>query len=258
MQTVRFSAVLLLGILLITLGGCGSELHDLRIQNDTQRTRISHLESELRAAELKNDQLNRGLSTAGEKGNIELESIKAEMAAQKEQLIQKDAKIAQLVEKLLHGGGQLPVELTSKLEELANQYDMITYDATQGVLKFKSDLLFDKSSDVVTSSAVGAVKSLCSILNTGEASKFDIIVAGHTDDIPILKPETREKHATNWHLSAHRGISVLKVMIDNGIDPKRLSVRGFGEYKPIEANQPNHKGNPKNRRVEIYIVARGM
>jgi chemotaxis protein MotB len=258
MQTARFSVVFFLCIFLITLGGCGSELQDLRIKNDTQRTRIASLESELRAAELKINQLNRSLSSVGEQGNIELESIKAELAAMKEQLADKDAKIAQLVEKLLHGGGQLPVELTSKLEELANQYDMITYDATRGVLKFKSDLLFDKASDVVSTSAVGAVKSLCSILNTSEAAKFDIIVAGHTDDIPILKPQTREKHPTNWHLSAHRGISVLKVMMDNNIKAERLSVRGFGEFKPVEPNKPDKKGNPKNRRVEIYIVAQGM
>jgi len=41
------------------------------------------------------------------------------------------------------------------------------------------------------------------------------------------------------------------------MDSKRLSVRAFGEYRPIEPNQPGKKGNPKNRRVEIYIVPEG-
>ncbi len=259
MQTIRLSAVFFLGTLLMAFSGCGPELHDLRIQNDTQRTRIAYLESELKAAQLKIEQLNRSLSTSGVEGNIELETLKAEVAALKEQLAQKDTKIAQLVEQLLRGGGQLPVELSSKLEELAKQYgDMITYDAARGVLKFKSDLLFDKASDEVSTTAIAAVKSLCSILNSPEASQYDIIIAGHTDDIPILKPQTREKHPTNWHLSAHRAISVLKIMTDNTLDPKRLSVRGFGEFRPIEANEPNNKGNPKNRRVEIYIVPQGM
>jgi len=125
-------------------------------------------------------------------------------------------------------------------------------------VKFKSDLLFEKGSDKVASDAVDAVKSLCGILNTEGAQKFDVIIAGHTDDIPVLKPETRAKHPTNWHLSAHRAISVLGVMTNNGVAPKRMSIRGFGEYRPVEENQPNKKGNPKNRRVEIYIVPEGM
>jgi flagellar motor protein MotB len=41
------------------------------------------------------------------------------------------------------------------------------------------------------------------------------------------------------------------------IDSKRLSARGFGEFRPIEPNKPDKKGNPKNRRVEIYIIAEG-
>jgi chemotaxis protein MotB len=84
-----------------------------------------------------------------------------------------------------------------------------------------------------------------------------VIIAGHTDDIPIQKPDTRAKHPTNWHLSSHRAISVLNVMASNGIEPKRMSVRGFSEYRPVAENKPNKGGNPQNRRVEIYIVAQG-
>jgi len=47
-------------------------------------------------------------------------------------------------------------------------------------------------------------------------------------------------------------------MAENKIDPKRMSARGFGEYRPIADNKPNKKGNPLNRRVEIYIVPEGM
>jgi len=79
----------------------------------------------------------------------------------------------------------------------------------------------------------------------------------HTDDIPIQKPDTRAKHPTNWHLSAHRAISVLEIMTGNKLDAERLSVRGFGEYRPIVPNAPSRKGNPQNRRVEIYIVPAG-
>jgi len=46
-------------------------------------------------------------------------------------------------------------------------------------------------------------------------------------------------------------------MESNGVKPTRMSVRGFGEYRPFEANEANKKGNPKNRRVEIYLVPAG-
>ena len=53
-------------------------------------------------------------------------------------------------------------------------------------------------------------------------------------------------------------ISVLNIMTNNKIVPERVSVRGFGEYHPIVPNKPNKKGNPQNRRVEIYIVPQGL
>jgi chemotaxis protein MotB len=46
-------------------------------------------------------------------------------------------------------------------------------------------------------------------------------------------------------------------METSGVNPKRISVRGFGEFRPIEANEANKKGNPKNRRVELYLIPAG-
>jgi chemotaxis protein MotB len=161
-------------------------------------------------------------------------------------------------ERLILGGAALPVELSTMLEDFAEKHDMVTFDSSRGVIRFKSDLLFEKGSDKVDSSAIPAVKSLCGILNSEEAKELDVIIAGHTDDIPIMKPETRVKHPTNWHLSAHRAIAVLNVMASNKIESKRMSVRGFGEHRPFVENKPNKGGNPQNRRVEIYIVAKGV
>jgi flagellar motor protein MotB len=47
-------------------------------------------------------------------------------------------------------------------------------------------------------------------------------------------------------------------MSRNNIAASRLSARGFGEYRPVVPNKPNKKGNAQNRRVEIYLVAKGM
>jgi chemotaxis protein MotB len=258
MRTARLFGLIAICMCVVTLSGCAGQLADLKIQNDLQQKRIGALTSALDSKSLELDMLKRQLESAGGLKDAELEVLQSEIAALKEDIELKKRLISSMQAQLLTTGAQLPVELTSQLEELASKYDMISYDSERGVLKFESDLTFELGSDDVKGSAVSAVESLCTILSSEEAKDFDIIVAGHTDDAPVARAETRAKHPTNWHLSAHRGISVIDLMIANRITPKRLSVRGFGEYRPVEPNKANKKGNAKNRRVEIFIVAKGM
>ncbi|MGB2866647.1 MAG: OmpA family protein [Sedimentisphaerales bacterium] len=258
MQTVKLSVIFSLCACVLLVNGCGSELQDLRIQNNTQQKLIDQLQAELAANTLRLEQMKKQLAAAQQTDSIEVESLQQQIAALEEDLAKKKELIASMQQRLLLGGAALPVELSTLLEDFAKQHDMVTYDASRGIVKFKSDLLFDKGSDNVAASATEAVTSLTAILNSEQGRKFDVIIAGHTDDIPIQKPETRAKHPTNWHLSSHRAIAVLNVMESNNVDSKRLSARGFGEYRPIADNKPGKKGNPQNRRVEIYIVAEGV
>jgi chemotaxis protein MotB len=259
MRTVKLSAILCLCVCVLLINGCNSEMQDLRIQNNTQQKLIDQLQAELEANTLRLEQMKKQLAAAQQTDSIEVESLRQQIAALEEDLAKKKELIASMQQRLLMGGAALPVELSTMLEDFAKQQpDMVTYDSSRGIVKFKSDLLFDKGSDTVAASATEAIKSLSAILNSEQGKKFDVIIAGHTDDIPIQKPETRAKHPTNWHLSAHRAIAVLKVMESNNVEPKRMSARGFGEYRPVTENQPNKGGNPQNRRVEIYIVAEGV
>ena len=258
MRTVKLSAILCLFVCVLLVNGCNSELQDLRIQNNTQQKLIDQLQAELAANTLRLEQMKKQLAAAQQTDSIEVESLQQQIAALEEDLAKKKELIASMQQRLLLGGAALPVELSTMLEDFAKQHDMVTYDSSRGIVKFKSDLLFDKGSDNVAASAIEAVKLLTAILNSEQGGKFDIIIAGHTDDIPIQKPETRAKHPTNWHLSSHRAIAVLKVMESNNVESKRLSARGFGEYRPIANNKPGKKGNAQNRRVEIYIVAEGV
>ncbi len=260
MRTAKVAALFVALVMAMFLTGCVSEQEqkDLKLQNATQQKRIAELESQLQTAKLQLDKLQRQLDAAEGRGGVEVSSLMQKIAALEEDLNAKKALIEAMQKQLVSGSVQLPVELSTMLEDFAkSKPDMVTFDPATGIVKFKSDLLFDAGSDNVAASAVEAVKSLCDILNSEQGRQFDIIIAGHTDDIKIAKPETREKHPTNWHLSAHRAISVLNIMNSNNVDQTRMSVRGFGEFRPVEANEPNQKGNPQNRRVEIYIVAKG-
>lgn len=258
MRTVKLSAILVVCAGVLMVNGCDSQLQDLRIQNQTQQRRIDELQAELGAANLQLDQLRKKLAAADQKDSVEVDTLKQQIAALEEDIAKKEELIASMQQKLLLGGAALPVELSTMLEDFAKkQPDLVTYDASRGIVKFKSDLLFEKGSDKVSASGAEAVKTLCTILNSEQGKPFDVIVAGHTDDIPILKAETRAKHPTNWHLSVHRAIAVLNIMENSNVASKRLSARGFGEFRPVAPNKPNKGGNPQNRRVEIYIVAEG-
>ena len=258
MRTIKLSGLFLIcACCVILMSGCASELRDLKIQNDTQRKRIAELESEVQTTELKLEQLQRKLNTAEGITNAEVDALKQSIVALEEDLNKKKALIATMQQRLLYGGMVLPVELSTMLEDFAKGKEMVAYDSSRGVVKFKSDLLFKRGSDKVAPEAIGAIKSLCEILNSKEGKSFDIVIAGHTDDMRIARPATRAEHPTNWHLSAHRAIAVLNTLTKNGLQAKRMSVRGFGEFRPTVPNKPNQDGNKENRRVEIYIVPAG-
>jgi len=257
MQSVKLSAFFLTCATVALLTGCADQCKDLKIRNATQDTLINELRSDLQTTKLNLGKLKRQLDTVRGTGGVEQDALRQKVAVLEEDLTKKKALIASMQQQLLFGT-QLPAELSTMLEDFAKSREMVTYDASRGIVKFKSDLLFELGSDEVASAAVEAVKSLCGILNSEQGKKFDIIIAGHTDDINRFRPETRAKHPTNWHLSAHRAISVQKVMLENNIAPERTSIRGFGEYRPIAPNKPGRKGNPQNRRVEIYIVPKGL
>jgi chemotaxis protein MotB len=232
-------------------------MDDLRLQNRTQAEKINSLTSELEAARLELDGCKKRLATMEQGGLAEMEALRQKVANLEKNLADREELIKKMQGQLT-GGSLLPVELSTALEDFAKQNpDLIEYDSVRGLVKFKSDLLFDKGSDNVSSAAQTAIKTLTGILNGDQAKQFDIKVAGHTDDIPIKRPETRTAHPTNWDLSVDRALAVLKLMETDGIASVRLSACGYGEYRPIEANAPNKAGNPKNRRVEIYIVPKG-
>ena len=80
-------------------------------------------------------------------------------------------------------------------------------------------------------------------------TKGEIIIAGHTDNVPL----SGGLYGSNLGLSMARAGSVAEYLLHNSsIDPKRLSTMGFGEYRPLTSND-TAQGRRKNRRVEIIV-----
>jgi chemotaxis protein MotB len=120
-------------------------------------------------------------------------------------------------------------------------------DLQEGIqITLKDTIIFDSGSDVLKSNFVPTLNDIAGMIQTVDNS---IIIEGHTDNKPINSSE----FPSNWELSAARSLSVLHYFQSIHIDPKRLRVAGYGEFKPIFPNDtPEHR--EANRRVNIIVL----
>jgi type VI secretion system protein ImpK len=85
-----------------------------------------------------------------------------------------------------------------------------------------------------------------------EAEKGMVIVAGHSDNVPIRSV----RFPSNWHLSLARAESVLKLLAQSLSDPRRLSAEGRAANEPIASND-TREGQEQNRRIEVILMKAG-
>ena len=125
--------------------------------------------------------------------------------------------------------------------------DELTIEIREGKLyvSMSDKLLFPSGSDVVNSRGREAISMLAAVL---ENSDLEIMVEGHTDNVPIRTSRNRD----NWDLSAHRATNVTRIFVENGIKAERIIASGRGEFHPLESNT-NADGRQSNRRTEIVL-----
>jgi chemotaxis protein MotB len=153
------------------------------------------------------------------------------------------------------GGSSLPVPLIGELTTFAQQNpDIVEFDDKKGLVKFKSDVAFSPGSAIVKPEVKGVIDRLAGILNGPTASNYELMVVGHTDNMPVSNPATKKAgHLDNWYLSAHRAIAVSQTLISQGTSARRIEVAGCADQRPIVPNDSEaNKG--KNRRVEVFIL----
>jgi chemotaxis protein MotB len=114
------------------------------------------------------------------------------------------------------------------------------------LVKLPDNILFDPGKTDLKPAGKDAIAQVTSILSGIEGRKFQ--VAGHTDNIPIKSA----KFKSNWELSTARAVEVTKLMIADGMDPKRLSAAGFADELPVGDNA-TEEGRRANRRIEIVV-----
>ncbi len=120
------------------------------------------------------------------------------------------------------------------------------------VITFVAEVLFDSGKAKLRRDSLPILDKVVRVLKE-DVPENNIGIEGHTDNEPIKYSRWK----SNWELSAHRALSVLHYLESKGIDPRRLSAIGYGEYRPVAPNDtPEHK--QLNRRVEIVILPRSI
>src|SRR5262245_15890625 len=114
-------------------------------------------------------------------------------------------------------------------------------------VEVRTDILFPSGVATLSGKAIPALDALAATL-----VKYPnpVRVEGHTDNRPI----NTKYYPSNWELSAARAASVVHRFARAGLEPKRLSVIGFGENRPTQSND-TAAGRDANRRVVIVILA---
>ncbi len=123
----------------------------------------------------------------------------------------------------------------------------ITRDKLWVKVEMNNRILFASGSARLTERGYPILEELAEVVRN---LPNHIDVEGHTDNRPIRT----SIYPSNWELSAARAASVVHLFTRNGVDPKRLSAIGYGQYRPVTDNA-TAQGRRSNRRVVMVILA---
>ena len=227
-----------------------SAKEDLAAKN----ARIASLEEQQRGMQqlLKNaedkyaklqESLDKSLTNASQ-NNISIEKLV-------DQINESNQYIRHLVE-VKSKSDSLNMVLTNNLTRSLSKEELKEVDVQvlKGVvyISLADNMLYKSGSYEINSRAAETLSKIAKIIK--DYKDYDVLIEGNTDNVPITKPNIRN----NWDLSALRASSVVQALQnDYGVDPKRLTAGGRGEYNPIAGND-TEAGKQRNRRTQIIIT----
>ena len=205
------------------------------------------LQQMLKAAEDKYDKLQAALDkslTNASQNNVSIEKLV-------DQINESNQYIRHLVE-VKSKSDSLNMVLTNNLTRSLSQEEMKEVDVQvlKGVvyISLADNMLYKSGSYEINARAAQTLSKIAKIIK--DYKDYDVLIEGNTDNVPISKTNIRN----NWDLSALRASSVVQALQnDYGVDPKRLTAGGRGEYNPVASND-TEVGKQRNRRTQIIIT----
>ena len=261
MKKVLFYAAVMAGAISISscvskkdLVNCQKENVELNAQYQNTReqlaaanARITSLMEQLSSCQGNNDALQKSLEqslNAANSGNVNIAKLV-------DQVNESNQYIRHLVE-VKSKSDSLNMVLTNNLTRSLSKEDLKDVDVQvqKGVVYISlSDNMLYKSGSYEISDAAGATLAKIAKIIT-DYKDYDVLIEGNTDNVPIKQQNFRN----NWDLSCLRASSVVQALQNKfGVDPKRLTAGGRGEYNPV-ADNVSAAGKMKNRRTQIIIT----
>ena len=238
----------------------------------------AELEREAASLSKRSEQAEAGLieeRKVSESARAQLALLNQQTAALREQIAQlaaaldaSEKKAAEQQVQITALGQRLNAALAGKVQELA-RYRSEFFGRLREVLGDNPEIRIVGDRFVFASEVLFAVGSAdlgdagrAQIVRVAEALKqiaakippdidWILQVEGHTDRVPISTAQFR----SNWELSQARAMSVLRLLVENGIPARRLSAAGYAEYQPIEPGE-GEAAYSRNRRIELKLTQR--
>ena len=222
--------------LMAQIGGLQSILDDYRRRDEENNVKITNLGSDLNMA------LAQAASEA--RRNLALEAV------EKQRLAEEAARLAIEAKSL----EQYKSDFFGRMRGLLEGIESVRIVGDRFV--FSSEVLFPSGGadlSVAGRRQISKVSTLLKNIAEHMPAGIDWIlqVDGHTDDQPLL---SGSNFGSNWELSQARALSVVVFLVnEQGMEPRRLSANGFGEFQPLN---PENTGaaRAQNRRIELKLT----
>ncbi len=209
--------------------------------------RVSSLEEQLAESRAAYERLQQSLDKSlvnSSQSNVSIEKLV-------DQINESNQYIRHLTD-LKTKSDSLNLALTNKLTRSLSKEELKDVDVQvlKGVvyISLADNMLYKSGSYEINERAAETLSKIAKIINDYE--DYDVLIEGNTDDVPIH----RENIRNNWDLSCLRASSVVQALQnDYGVNPKRLTAGGRGEYNPVATNS-TAVGKQRNRRTQIIIT----
>ena len=211
------------------------------------KSRVQSLEEQIQAEKANEAALQNSLNqclAGNNQGNVNIAKLADQISA--------SSKYIQHLVELKNKSDSLNMVLTNNLTRSLSPDE--TKDVDIKVLKgvvyisLADNMLYKSGSYEVSGQAGTTLSKIAKIIN--DYSTYDVLIEGNTDNVPIVMTNIRN----NWDLSALRASSVVQALQNTyGVDPKRLTAGGRGQYNPI-ADNSTPDGKAQNRRTQIIIT----
>lgn len=201
--------------------------------------------------------------------NQQISALRRQIAAANAALEAAEAKESESQAKIASLGRRLNAALVQRVQELS-RYRSDFFGRLREILSqrsdirvvgdrfvFQSEVLFSSGSEEINPDGKGELDKLADAiqelsLQIPDEINWVLRVDGHTDARPL---SGTGRLRNNWELSAARAISVVRYLIERGVDPKRLVAAGFGEFQPLEEGD-SPEALARNRRIELKLTER--